>query len=266
MNRLSFLIIYFICINFYSFSVLIEEITEYYEGLGYCPDLYLYDSIKFSCFKCNYTEIDGICYSNTTENGDVSNIYVDGSEIEVIKYNDSLPRKLTRFDKNGNLLQYAMDARTNPGTYSFSNTEFDSYFPTSSQSYSSVPFRKSQNSESIEIPELADHDKFFYYFHACYYGLVIQYCQFLANLCALSIYDSDYYACIAIDIVNRKIIENRNTLFGGDFDDYSSHLIRLEKYINTNQMKNEIINRTQTSLYSDDNSNYIYQLDLYLAK
>ena len=160
-----------------------------------------------------------------------------------------------------------MDARTEPGTYSFSNTRFDSFFPSSdTQSYSTVPFRKTQNAENINIPELPNRDKFLYYFHACFYGLVIQYCQFLANLCALSIYDSSYTGCIAIDIVNREIMLNSTRVFGGDFNDYSGHLIRLEKYSNTNEMKNVIINNTQTSLYSGDNSNFIYQLDLYLAK
>ena len=263
MKHLNILIVYFIYIKFSLYKF--QDVSTYYTGLSTCQNNQLYNSISYSCFYCNdgkEIEIDNICYK--FNEGNVSSIYVENKIYVNVDKEIPNNKKRTAFDFNGNLFGEIMSASNtiDADTGLLQNHYADDFSSTSG--YTSSYFQIGQ--DTINIIEFSDNDgdgaNFYYYYHACYQGLFIEYCQFLANLCTLCIYNSQCYACQAIEKINDRIFDDKDKLFGGSYQEYS-HFLKFNESFSV--LKNKKINTTQTSLDSEDNDN-TNKLDLYLAK
>ena len=261
MKHLNILIVYLIYIKFslYKFQV----VSTYYRGPSTCL---LYNSINYTCFECSDENviIDNICYKYDNDKHRVNSIYQKDPYENVFK---DIPenKKKTVFDFNGKLLgdiqnaSITIDAETEElRTYYIDRLHF--FTETNSFTHSSFQFGQ----ETINIIEFSDY-KFYYYFHACYQGLFLEYCQFLANICTLSIYNSQCLACKAIELLNNRIKEEN--VLGEEYKEYD-HFLTFNESLD--QLKKTRISETQTSLDSsnddDNNNNLMNKLNLYLAK
>ena len=261
MRHLNILIIYFI---YFKFSLtIVKEVTNYYNGLSFCKEQF-FDSINYICIPCNGIKIDGICYSYNSNEQTINNIY---GELSYGVLNDSQTK--TAFDFKGNLLGRIMNATTDIDiNLDELSQNYQHAYPSNpnanGNTYYSFPLSFGNTQETITITEFKD-SKFYYYYHACVKGLFIEYCQFLANICTLSIYNTNCYACKAIEDLNGLIVERLNKdkdVFGGSYPDYK-HFLKFNESLT--DLKKKKIEGVQTSLDSEDNSN-INQLNLYLAK
>jgi hypothetical protein len=154
---------------------------------------YYYDSMVCACTLCNSGLInENNCYSS---NNNMHSLYKN----EAITYNDGTcsDGKLTELDDNGNWLGYLMCAKTSINYNSVSdstfNPSFDFYY-LSGRSYTYKSF-DIYNRNNINIGYLYD---------SCINGFYEKSCQYLANLCVLSIYRNDNI-CKVIDDLSEKL-------------------------------------------------------------
>lgn len=228
----------------------IEDISVYS-----CPEGKYYNSMSCSCEDCESSLInENICYSERFQS-----IYGKGNLLGFFYENgtraDYCPNGyyVTELDNEGKWLGYLMCTH---GTYISSNNENKP--PTDQYQLYTLTNENKQSSDlnlqSTTITPNYNPDSDEYYNNSCLNGYYEKSCQYLANLCVLSIYYYKNDFCQSINLLSRNLI-NKKII--------NDHLLKFNS--DTELILDQII-EIETSFDSKDNQIHINLIDLYIAK
>lgn len=160
-----------------------------------CLNNQYYDTMNCNCDTCLSGLInENICYSNSPRS-----LYNDQNLNPINCTNGTL----TELDDTGNWLGYLICGNTN---IDYENPKFPEP-PTISNSFS---FYYSNN--EYKVLEIYNNINIKYYYFSCIEGFYEQSCQYLANLCVLSMYSQcDYISTLSQNLIERGIV-NSNLL------------------------------------------------------
>ena len=192
MNLLIQILIYYII----NFSFIIKSNCTQTRNTISCPDNNnYYNSIDCICDKCLSGKInENICYNPTPKSIYAKDDLGNGN----VECNDG---KLTELDGQGlwignlmcaNLSIPSLDEEQKKKVSITSNDNFNFQF------YMLSSPNKLDSGISTSIPittRLVNNDEIEYYAYSCIYGFYEKSCNYLINLCALSMYTSSTYFC-----------------------------------------------------------------------
>lgn len=201
-----------------------------------CQTNYYYNSIEYKCDNCPSGQIyNNICYSATKKS-----IYGFGNTSPNNCPNGTI---LTELDDKGNHLGSFMCAETKPKI-----TDSPENIPETSFSFNTFQdIKRPENGyspKSFSLREF-DQDEINYAIKSCEKGLYEKSCNYLANLCVLSMYNQNDDKNFCKRIFD---FEKENTKYGS--------IISFNKDLSETKVN--------TSLESDNV--YINKMDFYLAK
>ena len=219
-----------------------------------CSEGYYYDSIDCECKICDSKLVnENICYSSSPKSiyGFTETLkcyWENGTRANCNNYCPS-NFNVTELDDDGKWLGYLMCTN---GTYSSGKGDDEQF-----QLYKLGNENKQSsgiNSQTTPITPNYNPDSVDYYNYSCLNGTYEKSCQYLANLCVLSLYYYKNKFCEIINILSENLkdkeIINDHLL---KFDDTTESI--LEKKI-----------EIETSFDSRDNDIHINLIDLYIAK
>lgn len=191
MNLLILFLIYYII----NFSFIIKSDCSQTTNNILCPDNNYYNSINCTCERCESEKInENICYSSSPKSiyskGDLGN--------GIDKCNDG---KLTELDDQGLWIGNLMCATLSIPSLDEEQEKKVSITPNDNfifQFYMLSSPNKLDSGISTSIPintRLVNDDEIEYYAYSCIYGFYEKSCNYLINLCALSMYTSSTYFC-----------------------------------------------------------------------
>ena len=231
-----------------------------------CGEGKYYNSMKCICEECPSGLInENICYTKIeSESENIKSIYGLNNSLECFYDNGTkvnckdfiCPNNyyITELDNEGDWLGYLMCAN---GTYIFSESDGNRADEGQYQLYKLGNENKQNsgiNPQATSIvpnynPNLVD-----YYNYSCLNGSYEKSCQYLANLCVLSLYYYRNRFCSSIDQLSNDL--KRNGVI-------TDHLLKFDG--NTGSILEQII-EIETSFDSKDNEIHINLIDLYIAK
>ena len=253
MSLLVFITFYIINFSFITKSQRCSVINDIL--VDSCSEGSYYDSINCICKKCDSRLVnENICYSVPPASiYGISNKLNCSLENGTSCMNYSCPSgfKVTELDNEGKWLGYLMCTK---GAYpSGENNNNDEQF----QLYKLGNENKQSsgiNPQTTPITPNYNRNLVDYYNYSCLNGTYEKSCQYLANLCVLSLYYYKNKFCETINILSETLREKgiiNNHLL--KFDDTAESI--LEKKI-----------EVETSIDSNDNKIHINLIDLYIAK
>lgn len=189
MNLLIQFLIYYII----NFSFIIKSECSQTRNDISCPDNSYYDSFHCNCEECTSRNInENICYSSTPKS-----IY---GKVDLGKNIECNDEKLTELDDQGLWSGYLMCAKTSIPTLDDDQRDKVQISPNdifSFQFYMLNSPNKLNSGISTPIPLNSGFDipEIQYYTYSCIYGFYEKSCNYLINLCALSMYSSSNYFC-----------------------------------------------------------------------
>lgn len=176
------------------FSYIIKSLETINNTNINCGNNQYYDSLLYKCKECPSGMInENICYSKEPKS-----IYYLQGPIEC-KNCPCTDGSLTELDDEGKYLGFIMCAKSEvklPSgfTYTHDYNNDDAIFR--------ITILSNPNRTNSEIgstnpitPSFYDSNENNYYYYSCYNGTYKKSCQYLANLCVLSIYDEDNFFC-----------------------------------------------------------------------
>lgn len=190
MNLLIQFLIYYII----NFSFIIKSDCSQTRNDISCPDNSYYDSLNCTCKECTSGKInENICYNSQIPKSIYG--FVDLKDIEECK-----DGKLTELDDQGLWSRYLMCAKTSIPLLDEDQASKVQISPNDIFSFqfymlSSPNKLDSGISTSIPLTSGLGIQEIQYYTYSCIYGFYEKSCNFLINLCALSMYSSSNVFC-----------------------------------------------------------------------
>ena len=179
------------------FSYIIKSLETINNTNINCGNNQYYDSLLYKCKECPSGMInENICYTLNSP----KSIYSPQNETicEGNKTNCTCTDgSLTELDDEGKILGFIMCAKSDvklpdnvPNIPNFDNYNFKIITLTNPNRTNSEISPPTSITNSFY-----NHSEIGYYYYSCYNGTYKKSCQYLANLCVLSIYDEDYFFC-----------------------------------------------------------------------
>ena len=218
-----------------------------------CSEGTYYDSIDCDCKPCSSGLVnENICYSISPVSiygfaGRLNCYFENGTSCS--NYNCPSGFDVTELDNEGRWLGYLMCIEEPHSSIERNDEQFQLYKLGNENKQSS-----GINSQTIPIvpnynPSLVD-----YYNYSCLNGTYEKSCQYIANLCVLSLYYYKNKFCETINILSKKLKER---------EIINDHLL---KFDSTTESILETKIEIETSFDSRDNEIHINLIDLYIAK
>ena len=174
-----------------------------------------YNSMICECKSCDSIYInENICYSSDNRRS----IYNPDQNIGYIDNCNGNPGKMTELDDQGNWLGQLMCARTSfkpdltneqialAGDVGSNDKKFGFYYLNSPNKLdSSVSATPNSYEPIFTADESQENDLIRYYNISCTQGHSEKSCQYIINLCSLSIYGNNYFCNIANGVLLEKI-------------------------------------------------------------
>ena len=224
-----------------------------------------YNSMKCTCEDCPSGLInENICYSNNVPlksiyglSNQLECIYENGTKVNCNDFTCPNNFYVTELDNEGKWLGYLMC--TNGNNYVSDDNERirgdDEQYQLFTLSNEFRPNREF-NRQPIPITPNYEPNLVNYYNYSCLNGTYEKSCQYLANLCTLSLYYYTNRFCYSINELSKKLKDDKKII--------NDHLLKYEPE-KTESILEQII-EIETSFDSKDNEIHINLIDLYIAK
>lgn len=223
-----------------------------------CSEGHYYNSMTCMCEECSSGLInENICYSDSPRSiygleneNELLCFYENGTQVHYCA-NFCPSYYVTELDNEGRWLGYLMCTK---GAYPVpvekpDDTQYQLYTLSNENKQASEI-----NSQAIPISPNYNPDFVDYYNNSCLNGNYEKSCQYLANLCVLSLYYYRNKFCQSIDVLSNNL--KRKEII-------SDHLLKFDR--STESILDKIID-IETSFDSKDNKIHINVIDLYIAK
>ena len=217
-----------------------------------CSQGSYYNSMTCTCEECRSNLInENICYSDNPvsiyKNVNLSCKLENGTTIDCNRCTDDY--YVTELDIEGKWLGYLMCIIMETSSPNGESDQFQLYTLSNENKQSS-----GMRSDTAAIVPNYNSDLDSYYNDSCLNGTYEKSCQYLANLCVLSLYYYRNKFCQSINVLSnnlkeRGIINDHLLKFNGNSDSILEQIIDIE-----------------TSFDSKDNEIHINLIDLYIAK
>ena len=252
MSLFIFITFYIINLSFITKTQRCSDITEIL--VHSCAEGSYYDSIDCKCKVCDSGLVnENICYSSSPVSiygfGDLRCYFENGTNYPCNNFYCPTNFNVTELDNEGKWLGYLMCTN---GTYSHTkgdDEQFQLYKLNNENKQSSGVYSQTYTITPNYNPNLVD-----YYNYSCLYGMHEKSCQYLANLCVLSLYFHKNKFCETINILSKNLTQK---------EIINDHLL---KFGSTTESILETKIEIETSFDSRDNEIHINLIDLYIAK
>lgn len=200
----------------------IESQSKFAYSRSDCSNEEFYNSTSKECEKCKYKSDSklNICYFFNEATKQIQSAYNYTKYYDCNDANRNCncingTEALVEKDENGNLLGRIICANTSVFlddvddnlTY-YKNILGDNFvFSLSMLSNPAKIKLGMQSSQEDTTPTYFDSKELYYHYHSCKYGLVHESCQYLANLCTLSIYSKEHAACKAMELLQENFTD-----------------------------------------------------------